>query len=111
MPEKIIEITKNILKENFKTRRLRLNKLILFGSYAGKSFTKESDVDLIIVSSDFRNKSLSKRVKIMLGLNRELVRHLKKPVDTFYYSDEEWNKEESLIINEAKKKGIVLIDK
>jgi len=109
MSEKIIDETKKILKENFRKRKLKLNKLVLFGSYAGKDFTKESDVDLIIVSSDFRDKSLSKRVKIMLGLNRELVRHLKKPVDTFYYSDKEWNEGESLIINEAKAKGILLI--
>jgi predicted nucleotidyltransferase len=109
MPEEIIEEIKNILRENFKRRKLKLNKLVLFGSYAKNNYSKESDLDLIIVSSDFRNKTLSKRVKIMLGLNYELVKNLKMPVDTFYYSDREWNKGESLIINEAKMNGIVLL--
>jgi len=37
-----------------------------------------------------------------------LVRKLKIPFDLIYYSDEEWENENFLIINEAKEKGEVI---
>jgi len=82
--------------------------LVLFGSYALKKNTRNSDIDLIIVSRDFREKSYNQRVKIMKGLNRSLVNTLNKPVDIIYYSDEEWRKGNSLIISESKATGKIL---
>jgi predicted nucleotidyltransferase len=97
-----------LLRNIFKHRRLKLNKLVLFGSYAAKKNTKFSDIDLIIVSKDFRKKTFNQRVKLMKGLNRSLVYAINKPVDIFYFSDEEWKQGNSLIISEAKSTGKVL---
>jgi hypothetical protein len=35
----------------------------------------------------------------------KLVENVMKPFDIIYYSDEEWEKGDSLIINSAKKEG------
>ena len=108
MAEDPIVITSEIIKRLFKKKKLKLNKLVLFGSYALKKNTRNSDIDLIIVSRYFREKSYNQRVKIMKGLNRSLVNTLNKPVDIIYYSDEEWRKGNSLIISESKATGKIL---
>jgi len=108
MAEDPIVIASEIIKRLFKKKKLKLNKLVLFGSYALKKNTRNSDIDLIIVSRDFREKSYNQRVKIMKGLNRSLVNTLNKPVDIIYYSDEEWRKGNSLIISESKATGKIL---
>ena len=95
----------SLLKDTFRKRKLRLNKLVLFGSYARRRFRKDSDIDLIVVSRDFRKRSYNQRIKIMEGINRMLVNALDKPVDLFYFSDEEWRRGHSLIIEEAKTSG------
>lgn len=97
-----------IVIDFFNRKRLKLNKVILFGSFAKNQNKKHSDIDLIIISQDFRNKSIFERAELMVGLNRELVRKTQKPIDILYYSDEEWEEGNSLIINEAKKDGILI---
>jgi predicted nucleotidyltransferase len=103
----IIEIGK-ILNEIFRNRRIKLNKVVLFGSFANNTERDTSDIDIIIVSEDFRNRDLSERCDMVSGVNRELVQKTKKPVDTLFYSDEEWEEGYSLIINAAKNSGVVI---
>ncbi len=49
--------------------------------------------------------SIKNIVELVSGVHRGLVERVKKPVDIIYYSDTEWNKRHSLIINAAKKEG------
>jgi len=97
-----------ILAELFGERGLSLNKIVVFGSWARGRQTKESDIDLIIVSRDFRGKDLVQRVELVNGIHAELVHRTKKPFDILYYSDQEWKEGRGLIINEAKKNGKVI---
>lgn len=60
-------------------------------------------MDFIIVSRSFRKKEYDERLYTFNNLNRDLVRKTNKPVDILYYSDVEWDEDESLIIREAKK--------
>lgn len=92
----------------FESNKMVLNQLVLFGSYAQNNQTEESDIDLIIVSSDFRKDTYSKRIDKVLGLNWTLVKKLKKPFDVILYSDAEWENSEFLLIREAKKYGKIL---
>jgi predicted nucleotidyltransferase len=101
---KILTASKTIQKE-FQIKNLELNKVVLFGSFAKKSQTKVSDIDILIVSRNFRKKSLDNRINMILGLSRKLVEVLDIPVDLLLYSDEEWKNSFSLILNEAKRDG------
>jgi predicted nucleotidyltransferase len=97
-----------ILRQMFQERGLSLDKIVLFGSMARGTERQDSDIDIIIVSKDFRKKSIFERVELIAGIGRELVRKTKKPFDMMFYSDQEWEKGNSLVINAAKKQGQIL---
>jgi len=97
-----------ILRQMFQERGLSLDKIVIFGSLARGKQSQDSDIDIIIVSKDFRKKSIFERVDLIAGIGRELVRRTKKPYDILFYSDQEWEKGNSLVINAAKKEGHIL---
>ena len=88
--------------------KVELNRIVLFGSYAKNEQKEDSDIDLIIVSKNFRNDSYFKRIDKVLNLNSTLVKMLKKPFDVLLYSDIEWNDSATMMIREAKKNGKTL---
>ena len=98
----------DILKELLLKKGLNPSKAVLFGSYANRTNTDESDIDLIIISSKFRDRSIFERVELTAGIGRTLVKTFKKPFDLMFYSDIEWEEFGSPIINAAKKEGQIL---
>ena len=99
---------KNILEKLLTERGITVDRIVIFGSFVEGEFREDSDIDVIIVSREFRGKTIFERVRMSTGIGRELVRKLKIPFDLLYYSDEEWENEDFLIINEAKEKGEVI---
>lgn len=91
---------KKELIESLKQFKERLSKeekverIILFGSYAQDRAKKGSDVDLIIVSSKFRGRKYGRAI----GLRNYLTLNL--PVDFLCYTPEEFAK---------KAKGITIV--
>lgn len=104
---KFVEI-KNFLVDLFRQINIRVDKIIIFGSYSREEYDEESDMDIVIVSKDFRGKDLFEIVELTKDIHWNLVDKLMRPFDILYYSDEEWEEGNSLIINEAKKDGIVI---
>lgn len=102
------ELLKKSLLGLLERKGIRVNKIIVFGSHAKGKVKEESDIDIIIVSKDFRDKDIFERVKLTRGVNRGLVKKFMKPFDLIYYSDEEWENGNSLIINAAKEEGEVV---
>ena len=84
------------------------DKLVLFGSFGRGTEKKDSDIDIIIVSKSFRNKSVFERVELTTGIGRKLVKAFKKPFDLLFYSDLEWEDGGSLVIHAAQQEGIIL---
>jgi uncharacterized protein len=99
---------RDILGELFQKKGISIQKIIVFGSYARGAQKEDSDIDVIIVSKDFRDKSIFERVELTTGIGRELVKKVEKPFDLLFYSDDEWNGDRSLVINIAKKEGEVI---
>jgi len=87
---------------------ISLFKIVIFGSYARARQREDSDIDIIVVSKDFRDKSLFERVRLTTGIGRQMVHRFKKPIDLLFYSDEEWERSNSLILNAARHEGVVL---
>lgn len=102
------ELLEKFLLGLLEKKGIRVNKIIVFGSHAKGKVKEESDIDIIIVSKDFRDKDIFERVKLTRGVNRGLVKKFMKPFDLIYYSDEEWENGNSLIINAAKEEGEVV---
>jgi len=110
MSEKEIEKIKNKIEMFSVSKNVTIDKIILFGSQIKETANKESDIDLVIVSKDFKDKTYSQRIKKLLGLNRILVKLTDKPFDILYFSDEEWENSSSLMILEAKEHGKVIYE-
>lgn len=103
-----IENIKKLLEKLLREKGISINKIVIFGSFVKGGFGKESDIDIVIVSKDFRNKGIFERVKLTTGIGRELVKRFKTPFDLIYYSDDEWERKDFLLINEAKEYGEVI---
>ena len=84
-------------------RKLSLSKLILFGSHATGKPKKDSDIDLLIVSKDFKQKNFRERP---LGFYQHW--NLNYPVDFLCYTPEEFNKlkRQITIVREAVEHGV-----
>jgi len=71
------ELLKNELIERLKS--LKLEKVILFGSYAWGEPNDESDVDLYVVTQDtFMPRNFSEKMEIKLSVSRQLADFRKK---------------------------------
>ncbi len=101
---KIIEIRKVLLRL-LNEVGIHVEKIVLFGSYAKGKEKEESDIDIIVVSKDFRDKDIFEIVNMTKDIHWKLVEYFIKPFDILYYSDEDWEKGRSLIISSAKKRG------
>jgi len=99
---------KDLKKElkNFKlklSKRIPIDKMIFFGSYAKGKSHKYSDIDLIIVSSKFRGIEFRYRP---IGFYKYW--NLNIPFDFLCYTPDEFNKlkNQITVVREAVKEGI-----
>jgi predicted nucleotidyltransferase len=105
-----LEKIKNIILQYMANKGFSTEKIIVFGSFAKGIETRESDIDIIIVSKNLRDKNLFEKVSLMSDVHIELVKKCKRPFDIMYYSDEEWKNGFSYIIKIAKKEGEVIFE-
>ncbi|MFH1259539.1 MAG: nucleotidyltransferase domain-containing protein [Elusimicrobiota bacterium] len=107
MAKREIIKTKDLLLKLFRTRKIHLDKIVIFGSSVKKTFRSDSDIDIILVSRDFRNKDIFARVSLVNGIHSDIVERINRPIDLMFYSDQEWEKGNSIIMNTAKNEGLV----
>jgi predicted nucleotidyltransferase len=96
------------LKDLLQERGINPFKIVVFGSYARGTEREDSDIDIVVVSKDFRNKSIFERVSLTTGIGRQMVHQFKKPIDLLFYSDKEWEEGNSLVLNTARLEGVTL---
>ncbi|MFB3895378.1 MAG: nucleotidyltransferase domain-containing protein [bacterium] len=108
MAKKEINKLTQIIQDTLQQKHIDIDKIVIFGSYAKGNINVHSDIDMIVVSKKFRNKNLFQRIKLIGNLHRELVNRINKPFDIMYYSDDEWRKGNSLVINAAKEDGMII---
>lgn len=95
----VLRLVNALHKQNIKTE-----KVVLFGSYAEGNSHKDSDLDLLIISSDFRGQNLLERAKILARAHWEVPDY---PMDIVGVTPDEWEKADSLIIDYAKNGKLV----
>ena len=98
--EKLKDFKKDLAKNN-----IPVKKLFLFGSFAIGDFHKDSDIDLVIVSSRFSNMNFFERGALMYSSWK-----LDYPVDFICYTPEEFNrlKKGITIVKEAVDNGVAI---
>ncbi len=89
-------------------QELKVEKMILFGSAARGEMNKDSDIDLIVVSSDFKKMDFMERLIWLSRLREGKSRSF--AMDVFGYTPQEFknSNKKRIILEEAKKEGIVV---
>ena len=78
------------LKELLITNGLNVNSIALFGSALSDEMQVDSDIDLIIISSDFRNKDIFERSQMTMKPEIATVKKYKVSMDILNLSPEEY---------------------
>lgn len=79
-------------------RSIRIDKLILFGSYTTGTNKEGSDIDVVVISKDFAKKDYWERTDILSDAIYEVF----EPIEAVALTPEEWEKGESGIADCAK---------
>lgn len=101
----------NVLREFvYELTNLDLNnlkKIILFGSYAKRTYHKESDIDLAIIL----NKKNTDEELLITNIISKLNKRFGKEIQPHYYTEKEFEKlrKKNILIKEIIKDGIELM--
>ena len=89
-------------------KKIKVQKVILFGSFANGSANSESDLDLVIVSPDFTGFSSDKRFSILYKARLHPATR-KIAMDIFGFTPKEFDSASPLTtLGEAKETGVVM---
>ena len=81
--------------------------MILFGSQARGTANMDSDIDILVVSEDFRNKGIFGRAKLTKDAEIRTIRKFLVPLDILTMTPEEYESKASIIAEHAKKGRVV----
>lgn len=105
--KKIQPVIKVYLKELRK--KIKPERVIVFGSYARGKATKDSDIDLVILSKDFEKMPFDKRLDLLLDAREHPLTH-QFAMDIFGYTPWEFNHASPLTtLGEIKETGRVIV--
>ena len=82
---------------------IKINKLVLFGSYATGQFREGSDIDVVVISDSFTGKGYWERIDILSDAIYEVF----APVEAVGMTPDEWEKKDSFIADHAGNGEIV----
>lgn len=99
--ERIKEIV-NFLLRCLTNEFVKIDKIFLFGSYSVGAETEESDLDIGIISSDFINKNIFERAKLVSNAERQTIKEFKVPLDIVMLTPDELSNETTLIASYIK---------
>ena len=80
------------------SRGINISKLILYGSYASGDYREGSDIDLILISEDFKNHDDWSRIDIL----SEAIYDVFEPLEVVGFTPKEWDKKTSPLYDYAK---------
>jgi len=86
-----------------KDKGVKVSKIILFGSQIGGKTTKESDVDIVIISDDFQGKNIFERARLTKEAEIMTLKKFMMPLDIVTLTSEEFESGTSLVAEYARK--------
>ncbi|ODS33988.1 MAG: nucleotidyltransferase [Candidatus Scalindua rubra] len=102
MVKKTIKRAVAFLGKCLEQKDLHIEKIILFGSQVTGATTEESDIDIVIVSNDFKNKNIFDRANLTMEAEVKTIKKFMIPFDIITLTPEELESETSLIADYAK---------
>jgi predicted nucleotidyltransferase len=82
---------------------IRVDRLILYGSYANGNWHEGSDIDVVVISPDFVDMDFWERIRV-LGLS---MWEVFEPIEPVAMTPEEWASGRSMIVDYASKGEVV----
>ena len=98
MGQETVLTTVKRFKNALESINIRVDQLILFGSQAEGTAREDSDIDLVVISSSFANKSYWERINILSDAIYEVL----APIEASAFTPDEWKSKKSLITDFAK---------
>ncbi len=92
-------------KQRLAQQRIEVKKVLLFGSRAKGDHHQYSDLDLVVVSNDFKNLDLWERLSV-LGMARAGLRGI--PVEILGVTEEEFERGDAFTQQEIKPVAVEL---
>lgn len=91
-------------------RNIKIQGVFLFGSYATGNMKKDSDLDLVVISPDFKKMDFIKRLELLSHIQGKDIVTRSVPMDIIGYTPIEFKNidEESLVMRQAKREGKML---
>jgi len=105
--QKKYEIKKLMKRLKEFKRKSKIERVILFGSFARGDFGKDSDVDLILIDKKFRKKGAFERSK-GFWIKWHVKHKIPYPVDFLCYTPEEFEEKRKRIgiVSESVEEGV-----
>lgn len=93
--------------ECLKEKELKVSRIIIFGSQVKGTSTEESDIDIVVVSEDFKRKNIFKRANMTKDAEIRTIRKFMVPLDIITMTPEEYENKTSLIAEYAHEGEII----
>lgn len=90
-------------REAMESKGIRVDRLILFGSYAAGTYREGSDIDIVVVSEDFAGKGYWERIDVL----SDAIYDVFEPIEAVAMTPDEWNKGESSVVEYSKAGEVV----
>lgn len=104
--KKIDRIIKIYLKDL--SKQIKIDKAILFGSAVAGKLSRDSDIDLLILSPEFAEMSIGDRFDLLTSARKDELTQL-TPMDIFGLTQSEYDQGTELsVVGEIKETGIVV---
>ena len=84
-------------KRALQARNIRVEKLLVFGSYATNTAKEGSDIDVVVVSPSFSRKGFWDRINIL----SDAIYEVRAPIEAHAFTPAEWRRGASPIIQFA----------
>jgi len=90
--ETVVKTIKDFIRA-IELQSIRIQKVVLYGSYAMGNPHEGSDIDLVVISPDFQNLGYWERIEIL----SEAVFQVFAPIEAVAMTPTEWENRNSLI--------------
>ncbi|MBA7672605.1 hypothetical protein ES703_80788 [subsurface metagenome] len=102
MAEARVREAAELIKSFLKDRNITVDRIIVFGSCAKGNYTKDSDLDIAIISRDFNGKDVFQKAEMLKGLKWALVEKFELSFDIVPVSLKQWQESSSLVVDFIK---------
>jgi predicted nucleotidyltransferase len=109
MDKKAVIEALQFLERCLRDNGLSVSKIVLFGSWALGKGTEESDIDVAIVSEDFRQRTIFERAALTKDAEVMTIKRFMIPMDILTLTPEELETEAPVVGEYVREAGAIYI--